>query len=69
MIRSRWLLAGLLAIVPLRLGAQAAPSHPALDSASAARAAWARMNAARRAGDLFTAVARLVAVPLDDEVR
>jgi hypothetical protein len=60
MTRSRRLLATLLAIVPLRLDAQATPSHPVLDSANAARAAWGRMNAARRAGDLSTAHAEAV---------
>jgi hypothetical protein len=40
----------LLVLLPLRLGAQAPASHPVLDSASVARAAWGRMNAARRAG-------------------
>src|SRR4051812_46911405 len=55
MTRSRRLLAILVAIVPLRLDAQAAPSHPAIDSANAARAAWRRMTAARRAGDLVAA--------------
>ena len=44
-----------LALVPLRLGAQAPTSHPTVDSASAARTAWARMNVARRAGDLVAA--------------
>ena len=43
-----------LALLPSVLGAQAA-SHPALDSAAVARAAWARMNAARRANDLQSA--------------
>ena len=38
-----------------RVGAQPAPNVPALDSAAAARAAWGRMNAARRANDLPTA--------------
>ena len=55
MTGARRLLATLLVIVPLRLDAQAAPSHSAVDSASAARAAWGRMNAARRTGDLITA--------------
>ena len=45
----------LLVLVPMRLAAQVPSSHPALDSASAARAAWGRMNTARRAGDLITA--------------
>jgi hypothetical protein len=45
----------LLAFTPVRLGAQTATGHPALDSATVARAAWARMNAARRAGDLVSA--------------
>ena len=45
----------LLALAPLRLGAQAPTSHPVVDSASAARAAWGRMNAARRAGDFVAA--------------
>ena len=54
MTRSHRLLALLLAFVPLRIPAQAT-GHPAVDSASVARAAWARMNAARRAGDLVTA--------------
>jgi len=45
----------LLALAPLRLGAQAPTSHPVVDSASAARAAWGRMNAARRAADFVAA--------------
>ena len=45
----------LLALVPVPLDAQATTSHPALDSASVARAAWGRMNAARRTGDLTAA--------------
>jgi hypothetical protein len=44
----------MLVLVPTVLGAQV-PGHPALDSAAAARAAWQRMNAARRANDLVTA--------------
>ena len=55
MTLARRLLAILLAIVPPRLGAQAALGLPALDSANVARAAWGRMNAARRAGDLAAA--------------
>jgi sugar lactone lactonase YvrE len=43
-----------LVLVPSLLGAQS-PSHPAVDSANVARAAWGRMNAARRANDLATA--------------
>ena len=48
------LLALALALFPSVLGAQT-PSHPAVDSAAVARAAWARMNVARRAGDLAAA--------------
>jgi sugar lactone lactonase YvrE len=55
MTPARRLFAILLAIVPPRLGAQTAPSHPALDSANVARAAWGRMIAARGAGDLIAA--------------
>ena len=55
MTRPRRLLAMLLALVPVRLDAQAPTSHPAIDSASVARAAWGRMNAARRTGDLVAA--------------
>jgi hypothetical protein len=55
MLRPRLVLAMLLAFTAVRLGAQTAPGHPALDSANVARAAWARMNAARRAGDLVSA--------------
>ena len=57
MVRSTFaglVLAVLLVIAPGVIGAQG-PSHPALDSAAAARAAWARMNAARRANDPATA--------------
>ena len=54
MTRPHRLLALLLAFIPLRLHAQAA-GHPTVDSASAARGAWARMNTARRGGDLATA--------------
>ena len=43
-----------LGLAPAVLGAQA-PGHPVVDSASVARTAWARMNAARRANDLGTA--------------
>ena len=54
MARSHRALVMLLAVVPLRLCAQ--PSgNPTVDSAAAGRAAWARMNAARRANDLATA--------------
>ena len=53
--RSRRLARALvLAFFPSGLVAQS-PSHPAVDSASVARAAWTRLNAARRAGDLVTA--------------
>ena len=45
----------LLALVPVPLDAQAPTSHPAIDSASVARSAWGRMNAARRTGDLVAA--------------
>ena len=45
-----------LVLGPAVLGAQTG-GHPALDSAAVARAAWARMNAARRANDLTTASA------------
>ena len=56
MARSRRVLVMLLAFVPLRLYGQ--PSgDPTADSAAAARAAWARMIAARRANDLTTASA------------
>ena len=54
MTRPLRLLSLLLAFLPLRLDAQA-PEHPVVDSAAAARAAWGRMTAARRAGDLATA--------------
>jgi hypothetical protein len=54
MTRTHRLLAMLLTFIPLRLHAQAS-GYPALDSAVAARAAWARMNAARRGNDLATA--------------
>jgi sugar lactone lactonase YvrE len=43
-----------LVVVPLRLYAQRS-GNPTADSAAAGRAAWARMNAARRANDLATA--------------
>ena len=46
-----------LALASPLLGAQS-PSHPVADSAGAARAAWTRMNAARRAGDLPAALAQ-----------
>ena len=45
----------LLLVAPPFAGAQPAPNIPALDSAAAARAAWGRMNAARRAGQLDVA--------------
>jgi sugar lactone lactonase YvrE len=48
------LLALALAPLPSGLAAQG-PGHPAIDSAGVARAAWARMNTARRASDLTTA--------------
>lgn len=49
----------LLACIPLRIEAQAS-GYPALDSAAAARAAWGRMNAARRANDLAAARAEVM---------
>ncbi|HKH91181.1 MAG TPA: hypothetical protein VKA54_05210 [Gemmatimonadaceae bacterium] len=55
MTPSRCVLAMLLFLAPLRSGAQSPPNIPALDSAGAARAAWGRMNAARRANDLVAA--------------
>jgi sugar lactone lactonase YvrE len=55
MIRSRSVaLAFTMALLPVALGAQGS-RPPAVDSAASARAAWARMNAARRAGDVPTA--------------
>jgi hypothetical protein len=44
-------LAMLIGLTPLRLEPQPV-GHAAVDSAAVARAAWSRMNAARRAGDL-----------------
>jgi sugar lactone lactonase YvrE len=55
MTRSRAVaLAFTLLLLPVGLGAQSS-GPPAVDSAAVARAAWARMNAARRARDVATA--------------
>jgi sugar lactone lactonase YvrE len=48
-------LAMLLLVAPAWIGAQSTSGIAALDSAGAARAAWGRMNAARRANDLVAA--------------
>ena len=45
----------MLLVVPSWVGAQSMSGIPAVDSAAAARAAWARMHVARRANDLVTA--------------
>lgn len=54
----RLALALTLTLFPSGLAAQTT-GHPALDSASVARAAWTRMNAARRANDLGAARAEV----------
>jgi sugar lactone lactonase YvrE len=51
----RCVLAMLLVLAPQWGGAQPAANIPALDSVGVARAAWARMNASRRANDLVAA--------------
>src|SRR5689334_2456657 len=59
MTRPCLMLAMLLAFTPPRLAAQSS-GHAAADSAAVARAAWGRMNAARRTGDLASAQAEAV---------